>query len=389
MIGRPLARAAVRRAPSAAAGGRVPAHRARRRPGLRGGRRDPRATRWSTTPGPASPIPPTPAAASSRRSCAHTGRRRADGLVVSHQDLDHSGGVRGSMRRHAGRLARLVAARRSSDRRARAGEARAASRCLAGQQWTWDGVRFTVLHPTADEYADAYAKTNDRSCVVRIDSAHGSALLTGDIEAKSEAALVRKRPRSCAPTCWSCRITARARRRRTRSSAPWRLRSRHRLRLSQSLRPSARGHRRAVYESGHRGGAHGSRRRGGGDASMAALRLQRSARGRHVRAIGAMRPRTRRRRFHRPLGMQAARLRSMNRALRCAAGLGIVVAVLVGLARRRRSPASSSSPPRKALPFRSGAPASAGRELLNEASGGAFAIRAVSRRRVGGPRSAA
>jgi competence protein ComEC len=50
---------------------------------------------------------------------------------------------------------------------------------------------FTILHPTPDEYADAYAKTNDRSCVVRVDSKHGSALLTGDIEAKTEALLVR------------------------------------------------------------------------------------------------------------------------------------------------------------------------------------------------------
>jgi competence protein ComEC len=55
--------------------------------------------------------------------------------------------------------------------------------CLAGQRWTWDDVRFTVLHPTRAEYDDARAKTNDRSCVVRIESAYGTALLTGDLEA--------------------------------------------------------------------------------------------------------------------------------------------------------------------------------------------------------------
>ena len=63
--------------------------------------------------------------------------------------------------------------------------------CIAGQRWTWDGVHFTMLHPTRAEYDDPRAKTNDRSCVVRIDSAHGSALLTGDLEAKSEAQLLR------------------------------------------------------------------------------------------------------------------------------------------------------------------------------------------------------
>jgi competence protein ComEC len=66
--------------------------------------------------------------------------------------------------------------------------------CMAGQRWTWDGVLFTVLHPTRAEYDDAQAKTNDRSCVVRVDSDHGSALLTGDLEAKSEALLLRSDP---------------------------------------------------------------------------------------------------------------------------------------------------------------------------------------------------
>ena len=122
----------------------------------------------------------------------HTGRRRADGLVVSHQDLDHSGGARGLMEATpVGWLASSLPSDHPIIERAKARHGIVT--CLAGQQWTWDGVRFTVLHPTADEYADAYTKTNDRSCVVRIDSAHGSVLLTGDIEAKSEAALVRKR----------------------------------------------------------------------------------------------------------------------------------------------------------------------------------------------------
>jgi competence protein ComEC len=52
-------------------------------------------------------------------------------------------------------------------------------------------VRFSVLHPTRAEYEDAQAKTNDRSCVLRVDSPHGSALLTGDIEAVTESRLVR------------------------------------------------------------------------------------------------------------------------------------------------------------------------------------------------------
>ncbi len=120
------------------------------------------------------------------------GRRRADGLVVSHQDLDHSGGALSLLQATpVGWFASSLPADHSAV--LAAGARAPVLRCLAGQQWTWDGVRFTVLHPTAAEYHDAYAKTNDLSCVVRIDSAHGSALVTGDIEARTEQVLLRER----------------------------------------------------------------------------------------------------------------------------------------------------------------------------------------------------
>lgn len=122
-----------------------------------------------------------------------SGLRRADGLIVSHQDLDHSGGALSLMQTTPiGWFASSMPADHPIVVRAQAGAMAIA--CIAGQQWTWDDVRFTVLHPTMEEYQDAYAKTNDRSCVVRIDSRFGSALLTGDIEAKTESLLVRTRP---------------------------------------------------------------------------------------------------------------------------------------------------------------------------------------------------
>jgi len=71
-----------------------------------------------------------------------------------------------------------------------------AIRCEAGQRWTWDGVGFTVLQPSPAHYANAKLKPNDLSCVVRVDSAHGSALLTGDLEARGELELVRGGPRA-------------------------------------------------------------------------------------------------------------------------------------------------------------------------------------------------
>jgi competence protein ComEC len=62
--------------------------------------------------------------------------------------------------------------------------------CHDGQSWQWDGVRFEVLHPAAAAY-DASARPNAMSCVLRITAGAHTALLTGDIEAREEAALVR------------------------------------------------------------------------------------------------------------------------------------------------------------------------------------------------------
>ena len=66
----------------------------------------------------------------------------------------------------------------------------ASSRCLRGERWQWDGVDFEVLHPAPVDYAGGELRINDLSCVLRIVSAHGSMLLTGDIEKAAEALLV-------------------------------------------------------------------------------------------------------------------------------------------------------------------------------------------------------
>jgi competence protein ComEC len=64
--------------------------------------------------------------------------------------------------------------------------------CEAGQAWDWDGVHFEVLHPVAGAW-HVGIKPNAMSCVVRVvDAAGRSALLTGDIEADQEAALVER-----------------------------------------------------------------------------------------------------------------------------------------------------------------------------------------------------
>jgi competence protein ComEC len=73
------------------------------------------------------------------------------------------------------------------------GLARTWTRCQAGQHWEQDGVQFDILHPAPEMY-EAPHSTNSMSCVLWVRGAHASALLTGDLDARYEAALVKDRP---------------------------------------------------------------------------------------------------------------------------------------------------------------------------------------------------
>jgi competence protein ComEC len=121
---------------------------------------------------------------------------RLDMLMVSHRDLDHAGGA-------ASVLAALPVARLRASlpdahplwARARASGG-AAAPCVAGEHWEWDGVRFDVLWPqtaqTAQTTRMAGAASNAASCVLRVSNGRYRALLTGDIGAPQEAALVAR-----------------------------------------------------------------------------------------------------------------------------------------------------------------------------------------------------
>ncbi|MEP7058081.1 MAG: DNA internalization-related competence protein ComEC/Rec2 [Caldimonas sp.] len=115
------------------------------------------------------------------------GESRIDRLVLSHRDNDHTGGARAL-------LAALPVDDLTSsleEEHPLLGLAARRTRCVAGQHWTWDGVRFDVLSPQPADYERAL-KPNALSCVVRVEGGGRSALLTGDIEREQEAALVAK-----------------------------------------------------------------------------------------------------------------------------------------------------------------------------------------------------
>lgn len=111
-----------------------------------------------------------------------------DGMVVSHDDLDHSGGALSVLRALP---VEWLASSLPADHPVNAAAAQPRL-CSAGERWEWDGVRFEMLHPLADSYNFAELKDNDRSCVLRVSSVHGSALLAADVEREGERALLRQ-----------------------------------------------------------------------------------------------------------------------------------------------------------------------------------------------------
>jgi competence protein ComEC len=127
----------------------------------------------------------------------HLGIKQLDLAVVSHDDNDHVGGMASVL---AGITAKQVMSSLTSDasfftqlqqiHSASGIPASAIPRiaCHAGQQWQWEQVSFNVLYPTPSLAAEV--KDNDKSCVIQVVSAHGSMLLTGDIEQYAEQALL-------------------------------------------------------------------------------------------------------------------------------------------------------------------------------------------------------
>ncbi len=110
---------------------------------------------------------------------------RLDAVVISHKDSDHAGGAESV--RAAWPQARWLSSFDADPTR----------RCLAGQSWTWDGVRFDMLHPSPDHYrADGSAAlpSNAMSCTLRIGARDQSAWLSGDLDAERETRLSLAQP---------------------------------------------------------------------------------------------------------------------------------------------------------------------------------------------------
>jgi competence protein ComEC len=116
-----------------------------------------------------------------------TGIARLDALVVTHNDNDHAGGAASVLENfEVDALLHSLPSQHPL-----LGIAPGVRACAAGESWNWDGVRFAILHPAPGMQA---RKTNDVSCVLKVEAGGRSMLLTGDIERPAEAALLARDP---------------------------------------------------------------------------------------------------------------------------------------------------------------------------------------------------
>lgn len=112
------------------------------------------------------------------------GVSRLDALVVTHNDIDHSGGAASIL--HTLEVDRFLSSLPAASPLLTLAPA---ERCAAGQAWEWDGVRFEMLYPAEGAQM---RRTNNLSCVLKVTARGGTMLLTGDIEHEAEAALIER-----------------------------------------------------------------------------------------------------------------------------------------------------------------------------------------------------
>ena len=108
------------------------------------------------------------------------------GVMVSHGDNDHSGGLQSVLRDiPTGWLLHGLPA--TSPLLTAAPKPR---QCYRGQQWQWDGIRFEILNPPAKAYTESNRRDNDLSCVLKVSVGKQSLLITGDAERRGELELM-------------------------------------------------------------------------------------------------------------------------------------------------------------------------------------------------------
>jgi competence protein ComEC len=115
------------------------------------------------------------------------GIAQLDGLILSHNDLDHTGGAASVLQ--AMPISWVDSSLESDNEILQ--PVHDSRRCVDGQNWDWDGVHFEILHPSRASYRQDNISTNNLGCVLRVSSGTQIILLAADIEKASEKRLLK------------------------------------------------------------------------------------------------------------------------------------------------------------------------------------------------------
>jgi competence protein ComEC len=100
------------------------------------------------------------------------GIQQIDKIVLSHEDMDHRGGLESILRMMPVEQVMTNFPYQFKDKQA--------VRCQTGEWWQWDNVKFQLFHSTSSYTA------SKRNCVLKVSATEGSILLPGDIEKSEE-----------------------------------------------------------------------------------------------------------------------------------------------------------------------------------------------------------
>lgn len=114
------------------------------------------------------------------------GISKLDGLMLTHDDSDHTGGAASVMRDvEIGWLMSSLPPDHALLNRKNL-------RCQRGQSWQWDGVMFEILNPPELAYAQSGRSDNNKSCVLKVSQGKQSLLLTADAERVGELEMTER-----------------------------------------------------------------------------------------------------------------------------------------------------------------------------------------------------
>jgi competence protein ComEC len=116
--------------------------------------------------------------------------RHLDKVIISHADSDHVNGLHDLLLQLP--IQQIITPQPALLAAIAKSPLPAVQPCIAGSSWLLDDLEFMWLHPQQESLLEPSIVKNNQSCVLKISTAHGSILFTGDIDIQIEQELITR-----------------------------------------------------------------------------------------------------------------------------------------------------------------------------------------------------